>query len=178
MSQIVDFPTHVSGSVLDLVLTSYPNLIKSVEEAGYLGKSDHKALYIDVVLNPECKESSKTIDDWRKADFANMKKELSDVNWNAATESCTTEEYWNLIKSCIHNAKDKYVPKKVINAQKKPPWLTKEISLLQKQKNRKWKKYKRSNLEDDFRSYKEVDKLLKKRTKNAKKNFERKRRNY
>ena len=42
LSQQVTFSTHVSGSLLDLVLTSHPNLMHSVDDIGYIGKNDHK----------------------------------------------------------------------------------------------------------------------------------------
>lgn len=174
MKQMVDFSTHKSGSVLDLVLTEYPNLINNIQDAGYLGKSDHKILYFDVVLNPEIKESTKKVDDWSNADIVNIKKELSETNWIAASETLTLEDFWNFFVNCIDNVKSKYIPKKFLKKQSKPPWLSKEIEQLSKLKKRKWRRFRISKLSTHYEDYNNADKLLKNRIKKAKKNYERK----
>ena len=45
LTQCVDFPTHDSGNTLDLVLTTNPALVVSVQDVGKLGKSDHKSIF-------------------------------------------------------------------------------------------------------------------------------------
>ena len=147
---MVDFSTHKSGSVLDLVLTEYPNLINNIQDAGYLGKSDHKILYFDVVINPEIKESTKKVDDWSNADIVNIKKELSETNWIAASETLTLEDFWNFFVNCIDNVKSKYIPKKFLKKQSKPPWLSKEIEKLSKLKKRKWRRFRISKLSTHY----------------------------
>ncbi len=39
--QLVNFPTHKKGNVLDLVLTNCSDRILEVSDVGRLGKSDH-----------------------------------------------------------------------------------------------------------------------------------------
>jgi len=38
LDQMVYFPTHKAGNILDLVLTNNPNIVLSVEDAGLIGK--------------------------------------------------------------------------------------------------------------------------------------------
>jgi len=46
LEQLVEFPTHTRGNILDLVLTNASHLIDSVEPVGRIGKSDHEMLLV------------------------------------------------------------------------------------------------------------------------------------
>ena len=39
--QLVDFPTHIKGNCLDLIITNIPERVTEVYDAGRLGRSDH-----------------------------------------------------------------------------------------------------------------------------------------
>ena len=49
--QLVDFPTHIQGNILDLVLTNKPEDILSVDAIGNLGNSDHMTYLSRYCLN-------------------------------------------------------------------------------------------------------------------------------
>ena len=49
--QMIDFPTHISGTMSDLVLTDSPNLILEVESFGPLGSSDHSMIWVKLKVN-------------------------------------------------------------------------------------------------------------------------------
>ena len=174
LSQLVTFPTHISGSLLDLVLTSHPNLIQSVEDIGYIGKSDHRAIKIEVKSGIKCDNNQRIIDDWKNADIGLMKDCLSQYNWQESFSQISTEQAWLKFKEVLFEAKNQHVPKKLVNNSKKPPWITKDILKLLNKKKRLWKKYKNSNLQQDLLIYKEGEKILKRSIRNSKKNYERK----
>ena len=44
LEQLIDFPTHIKGNCLDLVLTNIPERIFEIKEAGRLGSSDHEMI--------------------------------------------------------------------------------------------------------------------------------------
>ena len=48
LEQLVKFPTHLKGNILDLVLTNVPERVHEVEEVGRLGASDHGAILTKV----------------------------------------------------------------------------------------------------------------------------------
>jgi hypothetical protein len=48
MVQVVDFPTHIKGNILDLVITNVPERVLEVREEGRLGKSDHSILVVEM----------------------------------------------------------------------------------------------------------------------------------
>lgn len=41
LNQMINFPTHIKGNILDLIFTDRPDSVISVEEHGRLGRSDH-----------------------------------------------------------------------------------------------------------------------------------------
>jgi hypothetical protein len=48
LHQLVDFPTHTRGNVLDLILTNIPERLSNVTDAGRIGRSDHVAILCDL----------------------------------------------------------------------------------------------------------------------------------
>ena len=99
MTQYVDFPTHNSGSILDLVISTDPTLVTKVEEYGYIGKSDHKALTIDIDIDPVRNNKDIFIDDWKNADIQGIKNHFLNLNWQELFFSLNTEQSWTLFKS-------------------------------------------------------------------------------
>ena len=172
-TQMVNFPTHSSGSTLDLVLTSNANLITDIEDCGFIGKSDHKAIKIEVMTGVKQKDKPKFVDDWSNADLETMKTVLRNVNWHENFSHLSTEEAWNNFKNVLSNLKEKYVPKKQLNKTRNPQWFDKETAVFYKRKKRLWRKYKASNNLNDYARYEEAEKKLKNKIRNSKKNFER-----
>ena len=66
--QLVTFPTHVRGNVLDLIFTNRPENIINIESLGNLSNSDHSILSIDVIFNPKFNSSTELIEDWKNGD--------------------------------------------------------------------------------------------------------------
>ena len=62
--QMVDFPTHIRGNVLDLVLSNCPETILNVESIGNLSNSDHSIISTDVIFSSKFNISSELIYDW------------------------------------------------------------------------------------------------------------------
>jgi hypothetical protein len=56
MEQLVEFPNQVKGNTLDLVITSIPERIEEVCEAGRLGKSDHTVIITKVSIGVSMEE--------------------------------------------------------------------------------------------------------------------------
>ena len=59
ISQLIDFPTHKSGTMPDLLLTDCPNLILEVKNVGNIGASDHAAIlvHLSVGINLMCENN-------------------------------------------------------------------------------------------------------------------------
>ena len=69
LAQLVHFPTHDKGNILDLIITNMANDIISVNNEGKLGKSDHCIIMTEVLTSKVAMKMSKVSPNWSKADF-------------------------------------------------------------------------------------------------------------
>ena len=76
LTQHVDFPTHRSGNILDLLLSTDSELIGDVTDCGPLGRSDHTKVLSEIVLPQDNNDSNKLIPDYSKADYGRMRELL------------------------------------------------------------------------------------------------------
>ena len=65
----MDFPTHIAGKTLDLLLSNNDDLVGSVTDEGRLGPSDHNMTLTEILLPGIQSESTELIPDYTKADF-------------------------------------------------------------------------------------------------------------
>ena len=80
MEQYVKFPTHSSGNVLDLVLCNRENMIQEVKAEGRVGKSDHDLITFEICVGGRKEMKKRLTYNYRKADFAAMRKSISEIN--------------------------------------------------------------------------------------------------
>ena len=102
--QLVDFPTHVRGGLLDLVFRSRTDLVGEVRSEGYLGLgADHLMLELDMI-GPSKKASSDSeemVHDWSKADMALLRERLRMINWDEEGENLGAEADWDNFKEIL-----------------------------------------------------------------------------
>ena len=68
-SQPLDFPTHVSGSLNNIVLCTVQNMILDIEDLGGIGPSDHNTILCQIQSCITMKRKEKTRGNWNKANF-------------------------------------------------------------------------------------------------------------
>ena len=173
IAQHVEGGTHISGNKLDLVLSSYENMVIDVTKEGRLGSSDHEILMCALQINVNMGASKTRRRDWRKADFGQM-RQLLDLNWERELEGIFTNEMWVEIRDKIKEAMNLCIPWKNVNGRKKPVWMTRNILNQISKKKKLWKKFKESRTEKDRKAYKKVECGVKKVIRNAKNNYEKK----
>ena len=76
LTQHVNFPTHSSGTMPDLVFSTESNFMLSTESAGTLDSSDHDMIIVHTQLNCQGKRFTKTTRNWQKANIDAMKKKI------------------------------------------------------------------------------------------------------
>jgi hypothetical protein len=76
LEQMVDFPTHIKGNCLDLVLTNIPERVAEITEAGRLGSSDHVMLSLLVQIG-HITQPIKRVQNWRKANWDGMRADIT-----------------------------------------------------------------------------------------------------
>ena len=73
MIQHVDEATHISGNILDLVITKDEGLIQSVKMEGRLGKSDHELMLIEARMEAGKRNDVVMVHNYAKADYDAMR---------------------------------------------------------------------------------------------------------
>ena len=173
-SQIIDFPTHVRGNILDILLTDLPSDSISVSSQGRLGKSDHNILLIKTKLSaPESKTSQK-VPQWNRANFTQIINDLESFNWIAEFENCSAQESWDLFSDKANESIIKNVPFRSRRQASKPVWMNSKCLQAVRKKRKLWKRYKICNTQQLFSDYKKQEKVTHKLCKQAKKVFEKK----
>ena len=173
LDQIIDFPTHVRGNILDLLLTDMPEKILDVKDVGNLGSSDHCILLFDMLFDCDYSATSQMLPDWQKADNEGLENYLNSINWQCIN-NVDTESGWNFFKTKIQNGIEKYVPFKPRRKKGKPCWITKDVTKLSRKKQKLWKRFSKNRTSENFSLYKSAEKDFKKAVRNAKRNFEKK----
>ncbi len=174
LEQLVTFPTHIRGNVLDLVLTDVPEKVRSVTAAGRLGRSDHEIIMIELDTRRPAATQEGTVPDWGKAEWSAMRQRLDAVDWQDRLGGKTAEEAWNSFKTEIEDLIKTHVPVRQKRAAPRPPWLTTDLLRQIRLKRRLWSRYKRSPTDENLMAYKQEERRTNKRIRNAKKQVEKK----
>ena len=102
LNQLVHFPTHNKGNILDLVLSDTPDSVHSVASHGRLGRSDHDMIVVRINVGKRQKKLPELTKNWRKADWEKMKYEMGQRDWQGEMAELGTEEAWQLFKTTVH----------------------------------------------------------------------------
>lgn len=172
LQQIVDFPTHTKGNILDLIMTNCSEKIIEVSDAGRLGKSDHCILKMIVDFQPtsQCRQGSRY--NWSRADIDTMQSDMTRVHWRETLQGRTIESAWTLFKDTLSQTVEKNVPKCGIRTQLRNPWMTRDILRLIRRKRRKWREVKFSKRPEELEEYRALEKETAKKIRNAKRKLE------
>ena len=68
MDQLVTFPTHARGNILDLLLTNTMGSILEISDQGRLGNSDHTMILVTVQTKRRSSRTVEKVPNWGKAD--------------------------------------------------------------------------------------------------------------
>ena len=170
LEQVVDFPTHIKGNTLDLILTNIPERFIEITNQGRLGTSDHCMILAKMTMGRRVAKTTEMVPNWRKADCIQIEKDLMDAKLVSRAENCTAEETWNLIVDTVQATVAKNVPLKPRRAPNKPAWMSSDILRALRRKKRIWRREKFQ----DSAEYREAEKKVKNLIRNAKRSYERK----
>ncbi|XP_077513263.1 uncharacterized protein LOC144124459 [Amblyomma americanum] len=134
LTQVVTQPTRVtstSSSILDLLLTSSPDLVSDVS---YLpGLSDHYLLLIGLSLpSNKSRNKTKTIYDYAKANFTSINDGLKLFldDFLIKSDQRSVNENWCLFKNKLHELTELHVPRRIITTNGRSPWFTRSLKRL------------------------------------------------
>ena len=145
-----------SGKTLDLLFSSYPNVISDVHTMP--GMSDHLVMLfqIDVKASRSFKPPHK-IFYYKREDFDGLKNSLSDSAENflpSAPQTFAVEDNWSLFKTTLTKAMVNYIPQRCSSMKYKLPWITPEIKRQMRKKDRLHKKALRYQNPDHWVTFK------------------------
>lgn len=175
LSQVITEPTRTtstSANILDLVLTTFPDM---VHEICFLpGLSDHTFVYFTIhgkVKHPV--RQPKLIRDYNRADFAAINRELSVFldDYMLKFEERSVETNWNIFKDKVASLVDRYIPLRAISGKHRSPWFTSSLNRLLNRKKRAFKKAKQSNESSRWSAYRECTTQYKEAVEKAKETF-------
>ena len=124
LSQYIDTPTR-RNNILDLFLTNSPNLVLHVESED-TKLSDHKLINIttqyplNTTVIPQRQTSEKhsfRALNLHKADFQKIRDHLKNVKWDDLRETCSAEEFPQLLKLTVLQSCELYTPSSVIGSK-------------------------------------------------------------
>ena len=133
MFQHVNKPTHIHGNILDLVISSDPELITDLvvhPHTTYLLQSDHHIITFSIcaaVSHYKCRKVSQVAYDFNKADWFNLNRYIALKNGDAHFYSTNIETAWARLKDLLTQAMEIYIPKKRHQLCHRPQWFTSEI---------------------------------------------------
>jgi hypothetical protein len=167
--QLVNFPTHLKGNTLDLVITNMPERVEEIVEGGRLGRSDHMAILARVSVGQTAEEDKGPVPNWNRADWEGMREELRNTRWRRELDGATAERAWSIFRDKVTKLVEEHVPIKKRRDQNKPAWMTREILRAVRKKKRLWKKVRNGVITDEYR---QAEKTVKKLIQGAKRGFE------
>jgi hypothetical protein len=133
MQQLIHFPTHVKGNILDLIITNSSDRVVNIEEGGRLGRSDHFIINVTVAAEKPAATAGAPRYDWSRANIRNIRDELRAKEWQMDNET-SIEDDWQEFKDAILATTMKNVPVFKTRTNMRPKWLSREIMKLIRQK--------------------------------------------
>ena len=172
LAQLVDFPTHVKGNILDLIITNCPDKIISITDEGRIGKSDHCIIKLEMRVNMINKTARPKRPNWSKADIPGLMTHLRNLEWANIFSAQGTEEMWNILRKTLDDAVELFVPSSTIRAPGQPKWLTREVIRLVRRKKRAYRLTRTHGTVENWTKYKTLEKEVIVKLRNAKRRME------
>ena len=154
-----------TGNILDLVLSSTPDLITDLRVQEDLMDSDHSCVIFNININLKSSHAlPKVVLNFKKANLEELKRTLNYVPWHVAMLDDDLD--LNIMKweDLFWAAVKEFVPTKRIKDKQTPPWIDAEVKALCRKKDRASYKASKSKSQvhiDHFKSLRrEVKKLI------------------
>ena len=171
LHQLVEFPTHTKGNVLDLILTNAPDNVLGIDEVGRLGKSDHSMITLEIMCDVSKPREGQLRYLWHKMDSDKLNGSLEGVEWNKL-DNLTVEEAWDTFRESVKEAVDYAVPRKPVSNSSRKAWINQPLLKLIRRKKRTWQKYKKFRNPVHLEEYKRLEKQVQQDVRRAKRKLE------
>ena len=173
LCQFVREPT-LDNNVLDIVLTSDPDLINACEVGETLGNADHKIVRCEINCEVNIKENTLLVPNFNTGNILGLKSALQKVNWETVLANKDVEQMCESFTSILLETECKWIPqvRKRINNTKNPQWLTNDIKHILTRKKHLYNKYKKSKADSDYLLYVTTKRRCEREIRQSKRNLE------
>ena len=160
-------------STLDLIFTKEEEDVKNIEVMPAIGSSDHEVVVGDFVCEWKSRVNYKPRRMYYKGKYDDINHGLEQIDWTIEFENKTVKECWDSFKSKLEELVETNVP------MSKPrdynePWMNWQLMRLWKRKYFAWKRFTESKSYQRYREYKKETNEMKKQTRKAKREYEKK----
>ena len=165
-TQLIDSPTHKNGNILDLLLCNYMALDRvkfHLVDSPLTNINDHNVILFGISVHKSKKPSPKSLyPDFRRANFENINKFLSEINWKVLfNNSKNLQMFYDKFIKTINFSIKQFVP--LIKQNRKTKTYPSDIKKLLREK---LKLYKQCKLDKQMiQKYKNVSKKYEKAVK-------------
>ena len=125
--QLVTFPTHTGGNILDLDFCAYPHLVQHLcHLSTSLLSTDHCPIYfeLDIPVRRTSKQCVSWFYDSKKTDFEGLNSFLLDYNFSDFYDSSDVEFSWSFFKTVILTGISLFTPRRKVTSAGFPCWFT------------------------------------------------------
>ena len=98
-----------NGAILDLVITSEPDMTDSVNVLAKFANSDHNMLEWDIHLSPVSTLFSRPSLDYAKGNITAIRQTLKDTDWSHVLQGNANEQ-WEAFHGLLSELESKYIP--------------------------------------------------------------------
>ena len=172
MFQHVKQPTR-KGNILDLVLTTNPNLVENVQVVD--GMSDHDAVLVDITLKPSInRKQPRKVFLFKKGDIESARNDLKIRLDNYLTnnpQDKSVNENYNFFTETVLEVMKEHFPQKKLGSRWNVPWMNSSIKRMIRKKHKLYNRARKSNSQADWKMFKDLRKATKKRLTIAHNNY-------
>ncbi|KAG0722807.1 hypothetical protein GWK47_043877 [Chionoecetes opilio] len=153
----VTFPTHISGSSLDPVISDLPEGVITCRPLGAVGSSDHLAVLSTIhVAGLRDVPKKRTNWLWGKTNWEGLQDALRHTPWNNILTGDVDTQVRSFT-STIHSLQRRYVPTHTFTV--KPldqPWFGYNCRVAADEKSRAWRRFRRHPTHNNKQRHKEA----------------------
>ena len=160
------------NNILDLVLSTAPDLLFDLSVNEGLGSSDHSSIEFKLrlkILRP--KQSPTIVYNFGSANWNNLRDDFSNIPWNTAFLMDDINDVWDAWKDLFMEAVERNIPTKSLKHKRNAPWFNSELRILVLKKLRVWRKAKSSRDPVKWAQYKSFSNKVKDSLNKAYRNY-------
>lgn len=146
MVQLVDFPSHDAGSMLDLMFTKDNQKNSYLIDGPDLKMSDHIPFDFGFEIRAQFDNTTEWVLNYGRANYESFRRFLDEFNWLEIWHHCDVERAWFGFKEPLYMGIDEYVRKRPRRGKSRPVWLNHSVLEQIRKKRRLYNKFRATGL--------------------------------